>query len=114
MSNAAGFLAARDQLLRLREDQGRGCREFVWPQLAQSNWAIDYFDPLGAAVDRVAVRVVDDSGTVEVLTYADLVVRSTQVANFLSSWGVVRGDRVLFMLGNVIPLWETMLAIMKV
>jgi acetyl-CoA synthetase len=39
--------------------------------------------------------------------------RSAQVANWLRGLGVRRGDHVLLMLGNVVPLWEIMLAAMK-
>ena len=35
------------------------------------------------------------------------------MANGLRSLGVKRGDRILLMLGNVVPLWEVMLAAMK-
>jgi acetyl-CoA synthetase len=35
------------------------------------------------------------------------------VANFLRRHGVRRADRVLLMLGNVAPLWECVLAAMK-
>ncbi len=36
-----------------------------------------------------------------------------QVANFLRAQGLKRGDHLLLLLGNVVPLWETMLAAMK-
>jgi acetyl-CoA synthetase len=39
--------------------------------------------------------------------------RSSQVANWLRDVGVQRGDRLLLMLGNIAPLWETILAAMK-
>src|SRR6187455_3517978 len=39
--------------------------------------------------------------------------RSSQAANWLRSLGVARGDRVLLPLGNVGPLWEVMLAAIK-
>jgi len=35
------------------------------------------------------------------------------VAGWLRGLGVARGDRVLLMLGNVAPLWEVILATMK-
>src|SRR5262249_26465957 len=34
-------------------------------------------------------------------------------ANFLRAQGLRRGDHLLLLLGNVVPLWETMLAAMK-
>jgi acetyl-CoA synthetase len=42
-----------------------------------------------------------------------LSLRSSQVANFLLAQGMKRGDHLLLLLGNVVPLWETMLAAMK-
>jgi len=39
--------------------------------------------------------------------------RSGQVANWLRSLGVAREDRVLLMPGNIAPLWEIILASMK-
>jgi len=39
--------------------------------------------------------------------------RSSQVAAFLVGLGAARGDRVMLMLGNEVPLWETMLAAIK-
>ena len=39
--------------------------------------------------------------------------RSNQVANWLRELGVRRGDRLLLMLGNIAPLWEVILAAMK-
>ena len=47
------------------------------------------------------------------LSFAALSRRSNQVANFLRAQGLKRGDHLLLLLGNVIPLWETMLAAMK-
>ena len=39
--------------------------------------------------------------------------RSNRAANFLRGLRVARGDRVLVMLPNVVPLWEITLAGMK-
>src|SRR5579872_2565626 len=110
---ASDFVQARDQLLELRADAARACAEFAWPKLSRFNWATDYFDVVSQTLDRAALLMVDDQGAQQVLSYKDLSRRSAQVANYLSGCGVGRGDRVLVMLGNVAPLWETMLAVIK-
>ena len=47
------------------------------------------------------------------MSYAELAERSSQVANWLRGLGARRGDRLLLMLGNIAPLWEVILAAMK-
>ena len=107
------FWAARDALLRDATPPDAAAREFAWPRLDHFNWAVDYFDALAQRTDRAALRVVDDHGGDLSLGYRELAERSARVANHLSSLGVGRGDRLLVMLGNVVPLWETMLAAIK-
>jgi acetyl-CoA synthetase len=114
VASTAAFRAARDLLLRCRDDYETARREFCWPELDEFNWAIDWFDVIaGEHPDRVALRVVSDDGGDESLSYRQLAARSAQVANWLRDLGVRRGDRMLLMLGNVAPLWEVMLAAMK-
>jgi acetyl-CoA synthetase len=113
-ASTAAFRAARDFLLRHHDDYGTARRDFTWPALTEFNWALDWFDVLAAEhPDRIALRVVGDDGSDESLTYAEMSARSAQVANWLRGRGVRRGDRVLLMLGNVVPLWEVMLAVIK-
>src|ERR1700678_3044797 len=113
-ASAASFRAARDLLLRHREDYGAARADFSWPALDEFNWALDWFDVIAAEhPDRTALRVVGDDGSDEAVSYARMAARSGQVANWLHGLGVRRGDRVLLMLGNVAPLWEVMLATMK-
>ena len=112
-SATADFRAARDLLLRHREDFGAAAREFSWPQLTEFNWAIDWFDVVAADhPDQEALRVVAEGGVTR-RSYADLAARSNQVANWLRGLGARRGDRLLLMLGNIAPLWEVILAAMK-
>jgi acetyl-CoA synthetase len=109
----AAFRDARDLLMRLREDYAAARREFGWPQLAEFNWALDWFDVLaGEQPDVPALRVVSERDPTE-LSFAELAVRSNQVANWLRELGARRGDRLLLMLGNIAPLWEVILAATK-
>jgi len=112
-ANAAAFLSARDFLLRHREDYALAYRDFAWPKLDRFNWALDYFDIIARNNAQPALWLVDEDGTEVKLSFAALRERSNQVANALRALGVRRGDRILVMLGNVAPLWECMLAAMK-
>ncbi len=112
-NNAAPFIAARDFLLSHREDYAPAYSEFRWPKLDRFNWALDYFDVMARDNANPALWLVDDDGGEIKLSFAALSERSNQIANALRGLGVKRGDRILVMLGNVVPLWECMLASMK-
>ena len=112
-SATATFRAARDLLLRHREDFGAAEREFSWPQFGEFNWALDWFDVVAAEhPGQEALRVVTEDGVTS-LTYGELAARSNQLANWLRGLGARRGDRLLLMLGNIAPLWEVILAAIK-
>ncbi|MBF7142929.1 MULTISPECIES: AMP-binding protein [Pseudomonas] len=110
---AAAFIEARDLLLRHRTDYDAAVREFQWPVLGQFNWALDYFDHMAADNPAPALRIVDEHGQEACYTFAQLRIRSNQVANYLRTVGVKRGDRLLLMLGNEVALWDLMLAAAK-
>jgi len=113
MRNAERFIAARDLLSRYREDLAAARAAFHWPRFEEFNWARDYFDVIAADNHNPALRVVSLAGAEETVSFAQLSQRSAQVANFLSGQGVGPGDRMLLMLGNGVPLWETLLAAIK-
>jgi acetyl-CoA synthetase len=112
------FQEARAFLLKHRTDYDAAVKGFRWPDPAPFNWALDWFDAELArnpdSKDRAALWIVDAGSDRETkLSFATLSRRSNQVANFLRAQGVKRGDHLLLLLGNVVPLWETMLAAMK-
>src|SRR5216683_2641403 len=94
------FQEARAFLLKHRTDYDVAVKGFRWPDPVPFNWALDWFDAElagnPASRDRPALSR-----------------RSNQAANFLRAQGLKRGDHLLLLLGNVVPLWETMLAAMK-
>jgi acetyl-CoA synthetase len=113
-SSTDALRAARDLLLAHRADYAAAVAGFGWPVLDEFNWALDWFDVIAAEhPGRLALRVVGDDGSDEAVTYAGMSSRSAQAANWLRGLGVRRGDHVLLMLGNIVPLWEIMLAAMK-
>ncbi|MGE5158240.1 MAG: AMP-binding protein [Gemmatimonas sp.] len=112
------FQEARAFLLKHRTDYDAAVKGFRWPDAIPFNWALDWFDAELAqnpeSRDRPALWIVDSGQNRETkLSFAALSRRSNQVANFLRAQGLKRGDHLLLLLGNVVPLWETMLAAMK-
>jgi acetyl-CoA synthetase len=111
--NAGPFIAARELLFEHREDYAAAYREFRWPKLDRFNWALDYFDVMARGNVHPALWLVDEDAGETRLSFAQLSERSNRIANALRAQGVRRGDRILVMLGNVVQLWECMLAAMK-
>lgn len=113
METADRFVELRDALLAAGQDLEAARRAFQWTPPPYFNWVRDYFDSLAQHNERTALRVVDDTGLDQSFSFAHLARRSHQVAHFLAQQGVAPGDRVLIMLGNVVPLWETMLGVIR-
>jgi acetyl-CoA synthetase len=112
------FQEARAFLLKHRTDYEAAVKGFRWPNPVPFNWALDWFDAELArnpdSCDRPALWIVDAGRDRETkLSFQALSRRSNQVANMLRAQGVKRGDHLLLLLGNVVALWETMLAAMK-
>ncbi len=112
------FQDARSFLLKYRTDYDAAVKGFRWPDPVPFNWALDWFDAELArnpeSKDQPALWIVDAGSNRETkLSFEALSRRSNQVANFLRAQALRRGDHLLLLLGNVVPLWETMLAAMK-
>ena len=115
MSGTDRFREARDFLLANRSNYDVAYRDFQWPEMDQFNWALDWFDSIAAGQrsNQTAIWVVFEDGTETKLSFRQLSNRSSQVANYFRELGIGRGDRVMVMLGNIAPLWETVLALIK-
>jgi acetyl-CoA synthetase len=115
-TSTAAFRAARAFLLAWREDYETAYRDFRWPVLTEFNWALDWFDALAhdqTFSSQTALWIARTDGSDTRLTFGELSARSNQVANWLRSAGVGRGDRLILMLDNQVELWETLLAGIK-
>lgn len=111
--SSEAFRQAREILLIHRTDLDAARRAFRWPELDEFNWARDWFDELARGNDRTAIRVVSDEGLDVRRTFRELSEVSDRIASSLRRLGVAPGDRLLIMLGNELPLWEAILAIIK-
>jgi acetyl-CoA synthetase len=105
--------AARDFLLQHRTDYDTAYQNFTWPGLSDYNFAIDWFDGLAEEnPDGIALWVIDSEGEQQ-RTFRELADNSVAAAHLLASVGLRRGDRLLVVLGNVVPLWEVMLGAIR-
>lgn len=108
------FRAARDLLLELRDDHERAVAEFRYPDVGERwNWAVDWFDAIARDNDRPALTIVEEDEAAISYTFDELARASDQVAAWLGSKGISRGDSVILMLGNQVELWHAMLGVMK-
>jgi acetyl-CoA synthetase len=113
MTSTDVFRRARDFLVENRENYEAAAAGFRWPALDRFNWALDWFDIVADGNSRTALHLVEEDGREVKLTYAQLAERSNRVAVYFRKRGVERGHRILLMLGNSAPIWEVMLAAMK-
>jgi acetyl-CoA synthetase len=107
------FREARDFLIAQRGQHDAAVAGFHWPPLTHFNWALDWFDVLARNNHATALWVVNEDGSEQRLSFAQMAERSNRVANWLRSRGVKRGERMLLMLPNVVALWEVTLAAIK-
>src|SRR5262249_15485806 len=69
-TDVQAFVAARDQLLALREDLAAATAQFRWPSLERFNWALDFFDTLPRA--QTALWLVNGDGSDDRRTFGEL------------------------------------------
>src|SRR4051812_37490149 len=109
----AAFRAARDYLVAHSERYDEASAGFAWPELDEFNWALDWFDVIAGGNESPALWIVEEDGSEQRFSFAEMSRRSNQVANWLRAQGVRRGDRIVLMLGNQVELWDTILAAIK-
>lgn len=113
-SNADLYRSARDQLVATIADYEKAVETFAFPELTGTfNWAVDWFDAIARGNDRPALWIVEEDGSEQQVSFAEMAERSDRVATWLQALGVSKGDRVILMLGNQVELWEAMLGIAK-
>lgn len=113
-SNTDRYRRSRDQLVATIADYPLAAAEFTWPQITGVfNWALDWFDAIARDNDRTALWIVEEDGSEQKVSFAEMAQRSDRVAAWLQGLGVTKGHRVLLMLGNQVELWEAMLALAK-
>ena len=113
-TNTEKFLNARNFLLKHRLDYEKVAKEFVWPVFHEFNWAREWFDVYAKNNLSPALWIKHEDQSETKISYADLSHRSNQISCYLQRIGVQRGDKLIVLLSNLVPLWELMLAAIKI
>ncbi|MCB1690460.1 MAG: AMP-binding protein [Halioglobus sp.] len=87
--------------------------EFRWQLPGTFNFATDVVDRWASDPDRLALIAENADGDLDTLSYADVSLRSCQLANLLRDHGIKQGDRVIVMLPRI-PQWQiAMVAVLR-
>jgi len=79
------------------------------------NFAFDVVDALGTRKpDKLAMLHVSEDGTEHRFTFKDMMKESARVANYFTSIGIKRGDRVMLVLKRHYQFWFSVLALHKI
>ena len=79
------------------------------------NFAFDVIDALGTRKpNKLAMLHVAEDGTEKRFTFADMKKESARVANYFTSIGIKRGDRVMLVLKRHYQFWFSVLALHKI
>ena len=96
------------------QDYNSSYRDFSWPRPERISLARDVVDSWAEQDHKnLALFWVDDLGTEESRTVADISNASCRVANLLQNAGVQRGDYIGMILGRQIAWWEVFTAALR-
>lgn len=91
-----------------------GYREFSWPRPERFNFARDVVDGWAERdPDHLALLWVDDHGSEERRSFAEVAAASRRAANLLSGAGVRPGDYIVMILGRQLAWWEVLTASLR-
>ena len=84
-SNTERYRAARDRVLAMADDH-HAADTFSWPHLTGAfNWATDWFDVIARGNDRTALRIFEQDGSEQSISFAAMAERSDRVATWLEN-----------------------------
>ena len=97
------------------EDENRRLKNIRFVNTESFNFAFDIIDELGRVYpDKTAMVHVSNDMTERHFTFKDIKDASSQAANYFTSLGIRRGDRVMLVLKRHYQFWYAILALHKI
>ena len=104
-----------EKFVQAVEDENRRLKELRFSNTESFNFAFDIVDELGRAhPDKLAMVHVANDMTERRFTFKDIKDASSQAANYFTSLGIRRGDRVMLVLKRHYQFWFAILALHKI
>ena len=104
-----------EKFVRAEEDENRRLKGLRFSRTESFNFAFDIVDELGRAhPDKLAMVHVSNDMTERRFTFKDIKDASSQTANYFTSLGIRRGDRVMLVLKRHYQFWYSILALHKI
>ena len=104
-----------DRFIRTEENEKGLVTSISFKEENSFNFAFDVLDALGREKpDRTALVYASENGSSRTFSFKDMKDASSQTANYFTSLGIRRGDRVMLVLGHHYQFWFSLLALNKI
>ena len=104
-----------ENFISTREDENGKLEDIKFRNQEKFNFAFDVVDELGRnKPDKLALLYVSEAGEEKEFTFKDIKDGSSQAANYFTSLGIKRGDKVLLVLKRHYQFWFSVLALHKI
>ena len=103
-----------DKFVKPVEDENGILQSITFPNADAFNFAFDIVDGIARREpDKLAMVYVDNDGNERRFTFKDMKDASSQAANYFTSLGIKRGDRVMLVLKRHYQFWFSILGLHK-
>ncbi|MBR3295153.1 MAG: AMP-binding protein [Clostridia bacterium] len=104
-----------ENFISTRENENGKLEDIKFRNQEKFNFAFDVVDELGRnKPDKLALLYVSEAGEEKEFTFKDIKDGSSQAANYFTSLGIKRGDKVLLVLKRHYQFWFSVLALHKI
>jgi len=103
-----------EKFVKVEEDENGSLKSISFPNQETFNFGFDIVDEIANAYpDKLAMLHVDKHHVERRFTFKDIKRASAQCANYFTSLGIKRGDRVMLVLKRHYQFWFAMVALHK-
>ena len=108
-------LRVAERFIRTTEDENGLVQSIAFQDEDQFNFAFDIVDTLGREKpEKLAMLHIAEDGTERRFTFRDMKEASSRAANYFTSLGIRRGDRVMLVLKRHYQFWFAILGLHKI